>query len=261
MRLDFPASSAALKDLFDPGQPNSPALWAVLTGKHPGKAVVDDPQHPVQCVLRTGAALSYFGRRTSQSSLDEGIAHFRREGPVWLVWPHGCSLDPPQIKNAQVVQRLEFLGYDPNSETLRTLRRQLPDECSMQAIDRQLLQKCAWRDEMEFYAGSLDNFLAHGLGLCMLHAGEIVVEAYASAFGKTRAEIGAITRPDMRGRGYAAIACAYLIEKVEQLGFQAYWSCDADHRASIRVAEKLGFQRRRAYPIYEYDSLADEGLQ
>jgi hypothetical protein len=42
-----------------------------------------------------------------------------------------------------------------------------------------------------------------------------------------------------------------LIEECEQRGYQAYWSCDADHTASIRVAQKLGFQHKHTYQIIE----------
>jgi GNAT superfamily N-acetyltransferase len=253
--FDYPANSAPLQALFDPNLPNSPALWAVLEGHHTGKAAVDHTQRPRQCVLRTDAALTYFARQTSQAFLDQAIAHFRKLGLVWLVWPHFTALQPPQIKDAQVVNRLEFYAYDPGSEALRSLRRQLPEGYVIQRINRSLLERCEWRVEMEFYAGSLDNFLAHGLGLCMMHEGEIIVEAYASALGNTRAEIGALTREAYRGQGYASIACAHLIEMCERKGYHAYWSCDADHTASARVAQKLGFQQQRAYRIFEYDPL------
>jgi RimJ/RimL family protein N-acetyltransferase len=176
-------------------------------------------------------------------------------GPVWLIWPHRTSLLPPGIENAKANQRFEFYQYDSNSEVLDKLRRQLPEDCAIQLIDRQLLERCEWRSEMEFYAGSMSNFLEHGIGLCMMRDGEILVEACASSLGKSRAEIGAITRENYRGRGYAGIACAYLIQICENKGYQAYWSCDADHQASIRVAQKLGFRQTRAYQVYEYDSL------
>jgi RimJ/RimL family protein N-acetyltransferase len=253
--VDYPVDNAELEQLFDPNLPNSPALWAVLKGNHTGKAVVDNRQNPSQCVLRTDAALSYFGHQTRQAFLDQAIAHFRKVGPVWLVWPHRTALHSPEIKDAKVINRLEFYEYDPWSETLGKLRGQLPDGYTIQSITRQLLESCEWRTEMEFYAGSLSNFLERGIGLCMMRGNEIVVEAYASSLGRTRAEIGAITREAYRGRGYAAIACAYLIKVCEQRGYQAYWSCEADHEASIRVAQKLGFQQERAYRIYEYDSL------
>jgi RimJ/RimL family protein N-acetyltransferase len=248
---EIPASSVSLKALFDSQLPNSPALWAVLKGNHAGRALVDHPQAPSQSVLRTNAHLTYFNQETQQSFLNQAIAHLRRMGEVWLVWPHQTSLCPPEVESAAIVERLEFC--DPHPDTPSRLRSQLPSGFSMRAIDAQLLQRCTWREEMAFYAGSVENFLSHGIGLCMLQGDQILVEAYASALGKTRAEIGAITHQAYRGRGYAPIACAYLVDACQQRGYQPYWSCDADHTASIRVAQKLGFQQSNTYRIFEYD--------
>jgi RimJ/RimL family protein N-acetyltransferase len=251
---EYPLEKGTLGSLFDPDLPNSPALWAVLMGNHPGRAVVDNIQNPSQCAVRTGAALSYSSHQITQAFLDDAIAYFCQIGPVWLVWPHGSALHPPQMEHTTLVKRLEFYDCDPRSGTILALKGKLPKGHSIQPINRQLLARCEWKAEMEFYTGSASNFLEHGLGLCMVRGGEIIVEAYASALGRTRAEIGAITREGYRGQGYAAVACAYLIEVCERRGYQATWSCDADHRASIRVAQKLGFQQARAYRIYEYDS-------
>jgi len=247
---EIPASSPSLKELFDPLLPNSPALWTVLKGNHTGRALVDHPQAPSQSVLRTDAHLTYFSTQTQQAFLNEAMAAFRRLGEVWLVWPRQTGLYPPEVESAEIAERLEFSEPDP--DTLNQLRSQLPAGFSMRAIDAQLLQRCEWRAEMEFYAGSTANFLAHGIGLCMLQGDQILVEAYASALGVSRAEIGAITRESYRGRGYAPIACAYLAEACQQRGYKAYWSCDADHNASIRVAQKLGFQKSSTYQIFEY---------
>lgn len=242
-----------LQGLFDPDMPNSPALWAVLRGSHSGKAVVDRFQNPSKCVLRTDAVLTYFSLNTEQAFLEDAIACFRELGPVWLVWPHKTSLLPPEINAAKIIHRLEFFELDPDSAALSTLRKHLPEGFTIQEIDQSLLERCEWRTEMEFYAGSMKNFLAQDFGLCMMQGNQIIVEAYASALGKTKAEIGAITHAAHRGRGYAPITCAYLIEVCQQRGYLAYWSCDADHTASIRVAQKLGFQQERAYQIYVYD--------
>ncbi len=251
---NFPVNNSVLQGLFDPCLPNSPALWAVLKGNHAGKAVVNNIQIPSQCVIRTDAALTYFGRQTQQAFLIAAIAHFRKMGPIWLVWPHQTSLHPPEVNAANLVSRLEFYDCDPDSEMLDRMRKHLPEGYTIRRIDAQLLERCEWRNEMEFYAGSLGNFLVHGIGLCMMKGDNIVVEAYASSFGKTRAEIGAITREEFRGHGYAPIVCAYLIEACEKRGYQAYWSCDLDNPASIQVARKLGFLSERPYLVYEYPS-------
>ena len=85
-----------LQELFDPCLPNNPALWAVLKGRHAGKAVVDNLQTPSQCVLRTEAALTYFGKQTGQAFLNEAVAYFKEMASVWLVWPRHTSIHPPE---------------------------------------------------------------------------------------------------------------------------------------------------------------------
>jgi len=248
--FEISASDPILERLFDPYQPNSPALWAVLKGHHTGKALVDQAVHPTQCVLRTDAVLAYFSTQAQQSFLNEAIATFRKQGPLWLVWPHVTSLHPPEIESVEIVHRLEFYQTDPDKQD--ALRKQLPKGCVLKAIDIHLLERCEWRSEMEFYAGSCNNFMKYGIGYCILKEDEIIVEAYASALGKDRAEIGAITHEGYRGQSYAPIVCSFLIEECERRGYQAYWSCDAEHTASIRVAQKLGFQHERSYQIMEY---------
>jgi RimJ/RimL family protein N-acetyltransferase len=132
----------------------------------------------------------------------------------------------------------------------------LPEGLDIRPIDRQLLGRCEWREDIEFYCGSVDNFLVNGIGLALMQGDEIISETYATSLGDARAEIGAVTRAAQRGRGYAPIACAFLIQACAQRGYQAYWSCDADNAASARVARKLGFEREGAYQILEYSALS-----
>jgi predicted GNAT family acetyltransferase len=115
-----------------------------------------------------------------------------------------------------------------------------------------MLERCLWSSDMAFYCGSLENFLHNGLGICLIRDDEILVEAYASAFGTIYAEIGAVTHEPYRGRGYATITVAHLINLLAQRGYQAYWSCDVDNPASSRVARKLGFKVEKPYQIWEY---------
>jgi GNAT superfamily N-acetyltransferase len=246
----------ALPALFDPTVPDNPVLWAVLKGRHAGRAVVDDAQNPSQCVLRTDAVLTFASRRVSQPFLDEAIVHFRRTGPVWLVWPATPSSRLLAPEAAHVAGRIEFTDCDPRSPVLVALRRRLPDGFEVRPIDRQLIERCEWRSDMEFYCGSLDNFTVNGMGLCLMRGDEIIVEAYASSLGEAQAEIGAVTREAYRGRGYAPIACAYLIEVLDRRGYRAYWSCGADNPASARVARKLGFRHEKPYQILEYSLLS-----
>lgn len=250
--IECPVNHPALSALFDPMVPDHPALWAVLRGRHTGRALVDNVEHPTQCVLRTDAALTYSSRQISQAFLYEAITHLQKAGPIWLIWRPAISAHIVAPQADQIVERLEFYDYDPHSAVLADLQGRLPASFELHQIDRQLIERCEWRSAMEFYCGSLDNFLSNGMGLCLMQRVEIIVEAYASSFGDAHAEIGAVTRAPYRGHDYAPIACAYLIQACEQRGYHAYWSCDADNMASIRVARKLGFRQEKAYQIFEY---------
>jgi GNAT superfamily N-acetyltransferase len=266
--MDCPATHPALPALFDPHVPDHPALWAVFEGRHAGRAVMDDVRRPSQVVVRTDACLTYCSRDVSATFLTAAIAHLRQIGPIWLIWPSATSSPQVTPPPTAVIRRLGFSDCDPHSALLADWRRRVPDGFAIRPIDRELLARCEWRSDMEFYCGSVDSFLANGIGLCLMQGdatgvaadgipvAEILVEAYASSLGRTHAEIGAVTREAHRGRGYAPIACAYLIDECARRGYQAYWSCDADNPASARVAHKLGFRHEQAYLILEWGALA-----
>jgi len=253
---ECPIDHPALPRLFDRTLPNNPVLWAVLQGRHAGRAWVDNVPRPTQCLLRTDAVLTFVSPHTRQTFFDAALARARQTGEVWLVWSPELypRLHAPQA--ADVAPRLGFYDCDPHSPGLTALRQLLPDGFAIRPIDRELLERCEWGPDMAFYCGSLDNFLANDVGLCLMRGDDIIVEAYASSLGKTQAEIGAVTREAYRGRGYAPIACAYLIQLLEQRGYRPYWSCDVDNPASIRVAQKLGFREQKAYQILEYSALS-----
>jgi RimJ/RimL family protein N-acetyltransferase len=253
MMFECPVNHPALPGLFDPHIPNNPALWAVFHGKHTGRALVDDLEHPLQCVLRTDSVLTYASRQVSKEFLSGAIAYFQQSSPLWLIRSQG---DPAVPAASRIMPRLEFYDVDPHSPVLAEFRRSLPDGYKVRQIDRALLERCEWRDDMAFYCGSLENFLHHGLGICLMRGEEIIVETYASAFGAQYAEIGAITHESYRGKGFAPITVAYLIEALEQRGYHAYWSCDVDNPASALVARKLGFNVEKPYEIWGYKNSA-----
>ncbi len=251
--IEFLTNHPGLPALFDPHVPNNPVLWAVFRNRLTGKALVDDLENPSQCVLRCGEIyLTFASKLISQSFLAEAIFYFRHSGRIWLVRTPTDPVAPEGYRNNP---RLEFFDYDRLSPTLANYRALLPVGFDLRPIDINLLNRCEWRDDMAFYCGSLENFLQNGLGICLMHGDEIIVETYASSLGDPYAEIGALTHAPYRGMGYAPITVAYLIEALEQRGYHAYWSCDVDNPASAHVARKLGFREERAYEILDYEPI------
>ncbi len=253
--IECPVDHPALPQLFDPHVPNNAALWSVLLGRHRGKVVVDNLERPTQCVVHTDAVMTYASREVSQHFLEDALDHLAHSVPIWLIRAQG---DPPAPEPVRCLSRLEFYDLDPSSPVLAKFCNEIELGYTVRSIDRELLERCEWRDDMEFFAGSLENFLQNDLGICLMRAEEIIVEAYASALGAPYAEIGAITHEPYRGKGYATQTVACLVEILAKLGYQCYWSCDIDNPASACVARKLGFGIEKPYEIWEYLPYTEE---
>ncbi len=256
-----PVSHPDLRKLFPPQQPNRAELEAVLAGRRAGTAAVDDASHPTECVLRSQAYLTFPSSGIRQNALDAGLACLSALGPIWLIWDSALhpGVEPPEANSVR--QRIGFAECDVTGPRLAGLRDSLPAGLSVRRIDRELIERCEWREEMVFYCGSLDNFLDHGLGVCLMRGDEILSEAYASALGRDLAEIGAVTREAHRRRGYALLASSFLIELCRTKGYGVYWSCDAENEASAGLARRLGFAAETRYSEYEYTNASCEGGQ
>jgi len=252
MLIEIPPDTALLLPLFDTACPNHPMLFSTLLGHNPGRAFVDDPARPTQAVVRTADGLNFFSPGASQAFLDEGLEYSRQSGHVLIVWrSDGAAVSLP--KADKIIARCEFPLFDASSPAyIQLTAAVLAEGFEFRPLDLDLLQGCEWKGEIEEYTGSLENFLAHGFGVCLQQQGEIVAEAYAPFVGQGTAEIGAVTREAGRGRGYASLTCARLIQTCLERGLAPYWSCDADNLASINLARKLGFQNQGEYTIQIY---------
>ena len=111
-----------------------------------------------------------------------------------------------------------------------------------------LFKQCRWYKERSKLYGSDENFLRYGLGYALCNGLSVVSEAYASCGGGF-AEIGVITHPDHRSKGYARLIVSHLINQCEKLQTIPQWSCNADNRASLTTALKMGFKIDSYYTL------------
>lgn len=104
----------------------------------------------------------------------------------------------------------------------------------------------------------------------MLHEGvvagavaaeELVCIAHTSARTERFADIGVFTLPAHRRQGLASAASALVADLLLREGQTPVWSCGETNRASLRVAQKLGFApvSRRIYLIPERVGVARSG--
>lgn len=81
-----------------------------------------------------------------------------------------------------------------------------------------------------------------GVVVGALVSGKIVAAAFTNALTETYADIGVATNEAWRGRGFATAAASIVAQRVWDGGRIPVWSCGEDNMASLRVAQKLGFE-------------------
>lgn len=242
--------TTALTSMFNLTMPTGIRALAVLAGGNSGRILTDDPARPHWCfVWEADDGTLYRGGEYDQEVLKDVVNLLRQEGLVALGFRGGepeTSLLPPD-PNAGA-DCLEF-DRPVGSSDLSPYLRALPDGFSVRRMDRALLESSPKCDENLNRYGSLENLLARGLAVCILHRDEIVCEAYADMEILGTREIGIRTQAPYRKQGLATIACAHLIKLCEELGSRTYWDCVKLNRGSVSLARKLGFQNERAYRL------------
>ena len=100
---------------------------------------------------------------------------------------------------------------------------------------------------------SPEAFLENGLGVVLL-AGDEIASLCASVFAsRTHMEIDVHTEEKYQWQGFAALTASAFIEECLRIGKQPNWECFWENKASISLAEKLGFHAEADYSVYYWE--------
>lgn len=240
----------ALTSMFHLGMPTGIRALAVLAGGNNGRILTDDPDHPRWCFVQEADDRTlYRGGDYFADDLLQAVEFLKQDGLVALAFRDGDTdlsrFPPDPTAGATCLEFDRPLGASDLSPFLRGL----PDGFSIHRMDMALLKRGPKREENINRYGSLENLLARGIAVCILHGDETVTEAYADMDILGFREIGISTQEPYRKQGFATMACARLIQLCEEAGSRAYWDCVKLNAGSAGLARKLGFQNERSYRI------------
>lgn len=163
------------------------------------------------------------------------------------------ALDPrlePHLP--QILDECELRAYptrfyvDGGAPQLPTLPSTVA-ELALASIDRKLLEheNLANRDqvlaEIRWMWPSEERFYAQGFGIVAIARSQIVCWCTAEYVGPARCGIGITTVPAYERQGIATATAARFVLEARGRGLTPCWECGQANRASLRVAEKLGF--------------------
>jgi GNAT superfamily N-acetyltransferase len=235
--------------LFSTREPQARRCFAVLNGVPPaGKIIVDDLLHPQWAVIQEVYDNDLFlGGKIEAAAFRSLFADLRKDGDVLV----GMGLDDPRISLLPAGlsydgRMLEF--YDrPMGEGLEKYLSQVPVDCNLKRIDRELILRTEWGPGDVEMSGGLDGWEKTHFGYCLMRGDEILSEATVGLPALGLYEPGVFTQESYRGMGYGTITTARLIQEIESMGAQTYWNCDKDNLPSIAIARKLGYRVEKEF--------------
>jgi GNAT superfamily N-acetyltransferase len=243
----------AVQALFEAGMPAALRCWAVLDGLLPGQVWADDPARPSWAVLREALfGTLYLGGQPKPEPLLELLVALCQEVDVlYGYWPETtkdqtlhAGLTAVELSVDYQGHVLEFWDRDPRPQ------QTLPIGRTLRPLDGELFEHCFERGLLLETYGSKEKALEKSLSLCLVDGdGGILCEAHAGPAVRGWIELGVVTHPQQRGKGYATLTCAALAGQCEAAGFQTYWNCAAQNRASAALARRLGYRREREYAL------------
>jgi GNAT superfamily N-acetyltransferase len=240
------------------------APQAVLAGSEPGRVWADDPDAPQSACVQAGRRV-YVGGAPAEGELRAALRahlHAATAHQPLVLYEAGAAeaalLTPPLA--GRRVERLRRQHYTLNigeAEPRATGHvPPLPPGMVLRPVDRTLLAEThlghldALRAELVSECPSVEFFLAHRFGVCLVGTTEVVAWCLAEHTVGDRCEVGIETRPAYRRRGWATVVARAWADAAAARGIiQVGWHCYADNAGSIATARKVGFQPEGDYQV------------
>ncbi|MRN53192.1 GNAT family N-acetyltransferase [Paenibacillus monticola] len=238
---------------------------AVLEQRVPGSVYVDSEQHPrtFYVVHPYGMSLLFGedGNEEFNRSLLDYITNKQklRLTQEWLqadpVGKWADLFDSLMLAHADAPRNIHKntrVNFSFNREAFQHAKEQfpLPDQRIVQMDEELFLAQNAGVSPRYFWKDA-NHFLTEGGGYSLLSNGEIASTAFAAFRNESQLEIGIETAEAHRGKGYAWLVCAALIDYCLEHQLEPVWSCRLENEGSYKLAQRLGFEPSLTLPYYQ----------
>jgi RimJ/RimL family protein N-acetyltransferase len=99
------------------------------------------------------------------------------------------------------------------------------------------------RSEIEWMWPSLERFLEKGFGTAAVNDGSIICWCTAEYVSRSKCGIGIEVIDEFQNKGIATATASHFLEHCLNQNIVAHWECDKENIGSVRVAEKVGFEK------------------
>jgi GNAT superfamily N-acetyltransferase len=236
------------------------APHAVLAGAEPGRVWADDPAAPRTALVQAGRRF-YLAGDPSDDALNTGLHALLLEaskaGALVLYYASpGWATVLARLLAGRESQAYRRHTYELQIPGQYPVAVQIPAGLALRPVDRGLLDETglghldALKKELVSECPSVEFFLAHRFGVCLVAGRELAAWCLAEHTVGDRCEVGLETRPAYRRRGLATLVTRALVEAAAARGITGIgWHCYAGNAGSIATARKAGFEKAGEYEV------------
>ena len=216
---------------------------------HMGYALADDEEHPASALIVVGDFCFLGGAPADALAA-------RAEGLEIFAFGEGWDACIERVWGGRVQKRLRYaIRHEPDAfdpARLESFTRSLPEGFALRPFDEELFGLAraeAWSRDLVALFPDCAAFTETGIGMGVVHQGELVSGASSYCVYDDGIEIEIDTKTAFRGRGLATACGAGLILACRERGLYPGW--DAYDLRSVALAEKLGYHMEAPYAVYE----------
>ncbi len=265
-KKDYGKAAAALNAMTA----NNLFARAVVEGKVSGRVFADRTDGPCTFYILHSYGMSLlvgdhsneeFNERFRAYALNEGGERDRHE---WMqVWPREWNdvlvsllgdVLVPAAGNTREKGVVELNGranfrFSP-AVYGRRVPTEMPTGVEIVRTDAEIFEAMTGAVVPKYFLDSVEDFEADGVGFSLLSGGRLAATAFSAYLSGDQLELGIETMPEFRGKGFAELVCAALIDWCGDHGYEPLWSCRFENVASYALAQKLGFEPVSITPYY-----------
>ena len=237
---------------------------AMIEGNTPGRIWVDNLENPTSAYIWDKAHCHYLVGENDSEEFNESIMEFlngevipkaRRGGysTFKLYCSAGWEAATCDMSARSFIKRgRRFYRFNKSS----VQKKESPSDFSLEVIDKNLLQSKRLRNmdlvrgEISSCWNTLDDFLEKGFGLSMRHHDEIVGWCTGEYVSDRVCGMGIEVLEKHQGKGLATVMASSFVEYCLHKDITPHWDSFDDNVPSLRVAEKIGFERVSEYSVY-----------
>ncbi len=211
------------------------------------KFIINRRNNPTAAAVLMGDFIFCFGT-ADKIFLSEAVAG--RESLILMTPQDGWGEAAKQLFcKSRAYLRYSF-SLSLGSGIYKTDEKPLPVGTELVPIEESWFYQCKKEEWMRDFCSQFADFSEYqryGMGFLLLKDGKPVSGASSYLVSRSGFTIQVQTREEEQGKGYAFYVCRALISCALKEGKYPDW--DADNETSARLAQRLGYNLEKSYPI------------